>query len=81
MTLLVGGAVVLLALGFGGYQMLGGAHRLVSETNDAGQLTAGGGSYSMTSMSGKVINGTYQVLNANSVATQGPAGPAVWQRR
>ncbi len=58
-----------------------GAYRLVSETSDAGQLVAGSGSYTMTSTSGKVISGTYQVLNANSVATQGPAGPAVWQRR
>jgi hypothetical protein len=58
-----------------------GGYRLVSETDDEGQLTAGGGNYTMTSRGGKVISGTYQVLNASSVATQGPAGSAVWQRR
>ncbi|MGH7525553.1 MAG: toll/interleukin-1 receptor domain-containing protein [Gemmatimonadales bacterium] len=58
-----------------------GRYRLVSETEDSGRLTAAGGSWTMTSSSGRSANGTYQVLNSGSFSMQGPTGPTIWRRR
>lgn len=65
-----------------GFEIPGnGRYRLVSETEDSGRLTAGDGSWTMTSNSGRSTNGTYQVSNSGSFSMQGPAGPTMWRRR
>ncbi len=57
-----------------------GRYRLVSETEDAGLLSARDGSWTMASNSGRATNGTYQVLGQGGFSMQGPAGPTMWRR-
>jgi hypothetical protein len=53
----------------------------VSQSSEAGKLTADEGSYTMASTTGRITSGTYQILNSGSFATQSPAGTAMWHKR
>lgn len=57
-----------------------GRYTLTSVSEDAGQLTAAGGQYHMTSRTGVVTDGTYQLNGARSLSLTGPLGPSVWMR-
>lgn len=54
--------------------------QLVSSTEDSGTYSAQSGRWRVQSVRGEVDGGTYQVVNANSMAMTGKLGTANWTR-
>jgi len=57
-----------------------GTYMLTTETRDSGYITASAGHWHMTSRTGPETDGTYRLINAQTMSFTGPLGSSVWTR-